>query len=127
MLCDDIGMHGLEKAIVWWLLTKSLLMYLLSIPLIILWTANTMMVVMSLSRVRYNLTTNECMNSDKYSYVSLNGKYYNRNDRGTWENMYRFFTCDDSPVPSKTPYEEREEKRQQDRLLLVLQQSENID
>ena len=86
------------------------------------WLLSFCLAVMGIIRVKFNLTSNECINSEKYSYISLDGKYSNRNDRGTIENFVRFFTCDDTPVPPPNPAETlKENKLKQDFFDMIIQ------
>ena len=74
----------------------------LLIALIVLWFMSFFMFVTSFARVLFNITTNECINFHKYSYINLLNPYINPNDRGFYNNLYYFFTCDDTPVPTAT-------------------------
>ena len=81
----------------------TILIILLSVLLLFL-VAATLLLVFAAYRILYNITTNECLNSHKYSYLSFTPFYLNANDKGIKKNVLQFFTCDDE---AQKPIEEQ--------------------
>lgn len=92
---------------------KTAIFLIVLLLLVLFWICTFALSTFAILRIIFNTTTNECINADKYTYISLSGKYYNRNDRGIWKNFYNFFICDDTPQPAPNPSEELKEKKLQ--------------
>ena len=72
--------------------------------LLLFWIVASLLSLFSGYRILFNITTNECLNYEKYSYISFSPFYMNANDKGIKKNVTQFFTCDDE---AQKPIEEK--------------------